>query len=470
MKKILIYICGFLLTVSCTDTFKDAIDFKDVENPNLAEASVVGQPNSANIWLHGLERELSRTFNELIILAELGSDNYDNVKTFYSQLMDNLDIRTTDNDIRDLQNEIARVRQMAIYGLGTVGPNDSEYTSEVNAEFHFFEGMSYMLAGMYFSALPITPLGAPINSNDNLQKAITSFNEAIALNDKAEYNLAKARCYYFLGDKTNAVSSSEAALTKSTSFSREAMFDEKDEPSNSMESALFERATFNDIQPLPSLDFLDPKYSFLTTDLDPSIHYLKAEEAYLIIAEAKLKDGAIADVKTNLEDLLALIATREVRNIDDSTELRHDGARPLDETVIVNGISGLVLNRQSGNVDIPSVSGTSLTQTDIDNMTNNDAAIALLYKTRQEVFISEGIRLADMGVKFVINENEFSQNPNIEDGDPSTVKVVPSFIASIADDLDAFDYTTGGTTCTITVDLNAVLVANKASEHVLPFH
>lgn len=470
MKKTIIYLCASLLIISCTNTFKESLDFTDVENPNLSEESVVGQPNSSTIWLTGIERELSRTLNEILILAELGSDSYVNISTFYNQLLDILDIRTTDNDIRDVQNEIARVREMAKYGLETVGPNDVEYTSEINAEYHFFEGMSYMYAAMYFSGLPQEPLGPAISSANNYQNAISSFDKAIALSSKAEYHLAKARCYYYLGDKTNAVTSAEAALTIDNSFTREALFDEKDEPSNTMESALFERSTFNDFQPLPSLDFLDPKYSYLTPDQDPSVHYLKAEEAYLIIAEAKFADAIIADVKTNLTSLLTLVATREVRNIDDRTELRDEGARPLDETVVVNGRPNLVLNRQTGNVDIPSVSGTSLIQTDVDAMIIDDASLKLLYRTRQEIFIAEGLRFTDMGIKLVVNENEFLQNDNIQEGDPSTVKVVPSFIDAVSTQLDEITYTPGETTCTISIDVNDILISNKTSDEVLPFH
>ena len=117
MKKIILTtICTVLVFIGCTSDLKDGVDFTVVENPNLSESSVVGQPNSALIWASGIEREISRTLNEILILAELGSDNYDNTQTFYSQFLDELDIRTTDPDIRDTQNEIARVAKMALFG------------------------------------------------------------------------------------------------------------------------------------------------------------------------------------------------------------------------------------------------------------------------------------------------------------------------------------------------------------------
>ena len=473
MKKIIYTTLTILLFISCTDDFKDVVDFTDVLNPNLSETSVVGQPNSALIWAGGIEREIARTFNEILVLAELGSDNYMNDQTFFSQFLDGLDIRTTDPDIRDTQNEIARVAKMAQFGIDAVGPGDPNYTAEQEAEFNYYLGLSRLFAGMYFSALSQETLGAPINSEGNLQSAITSFEAAIAISAKPEYHLAVARANYYLGNQAAAVSAANSALALNSSFIRTAQFDELNNPDNTWEDALYERATFDDAQPLPTLDFLDPKYSFVSSSEDSPVNYLKAEEAYLILAEANLADGNVSGAQDNLNDLLTLIGTREVRNIDDRIEGRThfaEGTRPHKATDVVNGRSGLVLDRQAGNVDIPSVSGTSLTAADVTAMTNNDAALELLYRTRQEVFISEGIRFADMGVKLVINENEILQNENISDGDFGTVKVIPSFINAVVADLDAITYDAGTGVATTVIDLNSILVANKSAAEVLPFH
>ncbi|WP_373518548.1 hypothetical protein [Pricia sp.] len=473
MKKFNIIIATIVILYGCTGDFKDVVDFTDVQNPNLSVSSVVGQPNSATIWASGIEREISRTLNEILVLAELGADNYVNTQTFFNQFLDGLEIRTDDPDIRDTQNEIARVAKMALFGLEEVGPNDPEYTAEQEAEFNYYLGISRLYAGMYFSALPQETLGVPISSTENLQSAITSFNDAIALSPKPEYHLAIARANYYLGNKAAAVASASDALAISTDFVRNAGFDELNEPSNTFEDAIYERATFDDLQPLPTLDFLDPKYSFLTTDVDASVAYLKAEEAYLILAEANLADNSLSAAQTNLNDLLALIDTREIRNIDDRAEQRtevEEGSRPDKATVVVNGRTGLVLDRQAANVDITSVSGTSLTSDDVAAMTGGDSSLELLYRTRQEVFIAEGLRFVDMGIKMVINENEVLQNENVSEGDPSTVAVIPSFILAVVSDLDAITYEAEAGIATTVIHLNEILVANKESEQVLPFH
>ena len=475
MKKISIYILVIGILLGCTDDLKDATDFTSVENPNLSAESVVGQPNSSKIWLAGLEREMALTLNEILILAELGSDNYVNTQTFFNQFLDNLEIRPDDPDMLNTQFRIARLRVSAQFGLEQVGPNDTEYTTDTEAEFNFFEGMSYLYAGMYFSALPQEELGVPISVVDNLNSAIVSFETAIALNPKAEYYLALARANYYLGNQIDAVAAAETSLSIDSNLLRSARYDQKEEVFNDFESALYERGTFDDLQPLPTLDFLDPKYSFLTQDIDPSVHYLKAEEAHLILAEANLAIGNIGGAQTNMTNLLNLISTREVRIIDDSVEQRPDPSsvfdpRPSYSSIVVNGRSGLVLDRQSGNIRVPSISGTSLTAGDVASMTLGDSALELLYRTRQEVFIAEGLRFADMGVKLVIHINEILQNPNINEGDPGTVPVIPSFIDAVKTELDAINFVPGSNTATTEINLTEILVANKGSNQVLPFH
>ena len=204
---------------------------------------------------------------------------------------------------------------------------------------------------------------------------------------------------------------------------------------------------------------------------------LTAEEAYLILAEANLADNNLNAAKQNLNDLLGIVGGRLVRSIDDSGETRgnqenavDDEIRPNNSSVIVNGRAGLVLDRHQGMVNIPAVSGTSLTTADVDSMTLDDNALILLYRTRQEIFIGEGIRFVDMGIKFVINENEILQNDNINDGDPGTTPIIPAFIDTVKDELDEITFDRDNNIATTQLDLNTLLVTNKSSSLVLPFH
>lgn len=467
MKKIIIFSLIFSI-FGCSDL----VDFTEVENPNLSEESVVGQPNSSTIWLSGIERQLSLFLNEIIINAEIASDNYTNDQTFYNQFLDGLAITAQDDDIADIQFDLHRLREMAIFGKNEVGPNDSEYTKSTEADYNFFEGLAYMYAGMYFTGLPATAGGPALSSADNYAEAITLFDKALELETRPEYHLAKARTHYYTGNKAAAVAAAAEALSVGNEFTRFARFDEAEDPDNVMEDALYERGTFDDLQPLPTLDFLDPKYSFNTASEDAPVYYLKSEEALLIQIEAALSDNDLAQAQTLLSTLLGVVNARGVKSVDDSIEGRthfEEGIRPDSSCVIVNGRSGLVLDRDQGNVDIPNISGTSLTQTEIDALGNTEDALHILYRTRQEIFIAEGIRMADMGIKLVISQVEQLQNGNISDG-LGTTPQIPAFIDAVKTQLDEIDYTAGNCEASTVIDVNEILVSNRTDSAVLPFH
>lgn len=75
-----------------------------------------------------------------------------------------------------------------------------------------------------------------------------------------------------------------------------------------------------------------------------------------------------------------------------------------------------------------------------------------------------------MGVKLVVAQNEILQNPNVSEGDPSTIAVIPPFIEAVIPQLDEITYDPANNTARTAIDLNEILVANKNSEFVLPFN
>lgn len=476
MKKIqYIFLLSFLgMFISCE---KELVDFTEVTNPKLSETSLVGQPNSTASWLVGVQRQMAIVSNEAVTISEIASDNYVNTQTYYNQLLDNLTIDFQDTDMSDLQFSIARLREMTIYGREKLAPADVNSTDIIIADLNFYEGISYLLAGEYFSYLPAEENGIPQSSVENFNLAINSFQEAISLNNKPEYQLALARANYNLGNKADAVSAANNSLGLNPNLILNIRFDEAEGPSNTMEDALFERGSFDDLQPLPSLDFLDPKYSFLSNNEDQSIALLKAEEAHFIIAEAELSDNKLADAKLTMKNLLALINSRDTRIIDDNVEGRTEdlpGSRPNKASVVVkyagdaNFKTDLVLDR-SANITIPVVSGTSITEMIIDGLSTIDQALETLYLMRQEVFIAEGRRIVDLGIKYVIHENELLLNPNVDESHPGLEGVIPPFINSIKSELDSFEYNTTTEEVEITHNLNKILVVNKSSDLVIPF-
>lgn len=467
MKKIFLYTMCVGLFFSCGEL----TDFTDVENPNLTEESIVGQPNSSILWLTGMERQLSLTLNEIVINAEIVSDNYVNTQTFYNQFLDALDIQKIDDDIEDLQFDIHRLREMADFGLESIGPGDENYSDETRAEYTFMRGMSSLWSAMYFSGLPGEPAGPVLSAEAHLTNAVNDFNNAISIMNNPQYHLALARAYYLQGNQSMATSTAQDAIDAGADL-RVNTFDEANGPANTMESALYERGTFDDLQPLPSLDFLDPKYSFFSAAEDMGINYLKVEEAHLILCEAAIKDGDIPGAQSIMTDILGLVGSRPMVSVDDAIEGRTEiapGSRPDSACVEVNGRAGLVLERGEGPVMVPGVSGASLTQAEIDAISTEDEALYLLYRTRQEIFMAEGMRMVDMGIKFVIGETEELLNENVGTTGLGTAPQIPSFIAA-AGDIDAFEYDADNCTATISVDVTQLLVDNKADGMVLPFH
>ncbi|RMF03209.1 MAG: hypothetical protein D6772_02445 [Bacteroidetes bacterium] len=452
-------------------------------NPDLSEEAVIGTTQSAARTINGLERQLAELQGEYVHLTEIASDNYLNTQTFYNQFLDVLNIDPTDDDINDTQFELARMRELAKAGLNTIGPGDPDYTADQEAQFNFFIGLSHLLAGELFTSLPAEPLGPAQSASQHLQLAEQFFRDGEAKAEdpfiKTSCTLARARALYYLGDKDGAVAAASAAIAADPSFIRYVMYDRANSArtDNEMQNAVHDRGTFDDLQPLPRLDFLDPKYNDIDPVNDMNIPLLKIEEAHLILCEAAIADGELGVAQSIMKDLIALVATRPTSTFDDSVENRTErapGSRPDSTNVAVAASPGapfrpgLVLDRNDGDVTVPIVSGTSVTDAMVDAISTEDEALELLYLMRQEIFFSEGRRMTDMGIKFTISQVELLANPNVKEGD--LVATIPPFFEAIKDELDAIEYTPGSDQCTIKHDVNAIIVANKTSDFVAPFH
>ncbi|MCG8389157.1 MAG: hypothetical protein MJA30_26615, partial [Cytophagales bacterium] len=87
------------------------------------------------------------------------------------------------------------------------------------------------------------------------------------------------------------------------------------------------------------------------------------------------------------------------------------------------------------------------------------------YRLRQEIFISEGRRSSDLGIRFPVSETEQLNNPNV--GDAFIQPVLPTFIP-LNGGMDAFTVDEAGDV-TMLFDMNKVIVDNKTSEDIVPF-
>lgn len=413
--------------------------------------------------------------------SEIVSDNYFNNYTTNNQQFDQPVVTYLDPDVTGIQNSIARLRYMASFGLDSVYPRDPLVTANDKAELTFLRGMANLFAGETYVALPGSANGDVITWQAHLQNAVADFTQARTLSTDAvaknSYTLALARAYYRLGNKAKAAEESQALLTASPQFIRNATFDPTNGPTNSMQGVL--TSSVNNFQPLPRLDFLDPKYPNRSATSQSPIAFLKAEEAYLILAEAALSDNNLAGARDRLTQLLTLVAARPTEQVDSRSQQRGRAGGKIiypntADTRIAFApggpfVDGLVLTRSTGTVKAYTVSGTSVNAARIASISTVDDGLYVVYLMRQEIFIAEGRRMADLGIRMPVAQTEIIANPKTKDGEAYTKSIIPSFIP-LALGMDGFTYDQTAKTVIIKNDMNRILVQNKASADVLPFN
>lgn len=450
-----------------------------VDNPNVTEDIYLSTPGPSKSWVNGLKRQLALTMNSVLINTEMTSDNYFNNYTLYSKVFDGPAISYTDVDVNALQQEIGRLREMADYGLETVVPSDDSVDGESISDMHFCRGFALLLAGENFTGLPIEPLAEVSDWKTLLQIAIEEFDLAIEEASDADtiaaYQLFKARAHYRLGNLSDAKTIANSLLSN-TSLLFTMGFDGENGVVNEMQNATF-TSTQNRFAPLPRLDFLDPKYfdeGTAASDQKP-VSLAKAEEAYLIVMEALLAENDLSGAKTVGLDLLDVVDQRPIDLLDDSGEIRNGTNRtdyPVTAVQVRESESasfkvGYVLDRQAGDITVYTVSGTKVAKEDIEATNTVDELLYLVYRLRQEIFISEGRRMNDLGIRFPVSQTEQLNNSNVTDA--FTQPIIPSFIP-LNGGLDDFmvDDATGN--ITMLHDMNQVIVTNKTSQDVAPFH
>lgn len=469
------YLCIATAALACTSC--ELLQPDEIINPNVDEETFLETANAMTTWVNGANRSFADIVGSYAELMEILSDNYFNNYTQSSKVFDFPTILYTDQDVTYLQRYVGTLRETADQGLNVVAQADQTTTDAQRFNLYYIKGYSYLLAGEYFLALPVENGGDVVGWEENLELAVSTFDESLDYaaddQDRAFIYTLMARACYRLGDKNRAVEYANQALGYSADFTRMVEFDGDHGFTSSIQGYLYG----TNFQPLPRLDFLDPKYfqKESSTEARP-ICIAKAEEPYLILAEAALADGNLAQAKTYLHTLLELVDSRPVETgINDQLEERYNGgfkrypdnseyrvAASADDPLR----SGLVLDRQSPNlIAIPYISGTSVTSDMIDDPTTVDQLLEVVYLMRQEIFIAEGRRVADLGIRLPVCETEAANTPSAE---AYTTAQIPSFIP-LNQGMDAFTMDEENKTVVITYNMNRVIVENKSSEYVAPF-
>ncbi|MFQ5570411.1 MAG: hypothetical protein ACE5G0_12090 [Rhodothermales bacterium] len=427
----------------------DFLDPTGVENPRTTDEDLANAPEPTKSLLPGLRAQFARSVGGVVVGTETASDNFSihgtglggNEMDFARDIAPNVAVVNSTGQI-GVYWHLQELRALADFVIDEIAPNDENASNSQLAEAHYYRGMAYLMQGENYRGVPVEPDGVPLSPTDLLQRALSDLAQAAQLAGGGEFGVrsaaAQARAYRALGDATNARTAAQNALTMGGATF--VFVQEYDDTSidNAPNDYLVQRS-LQEMQPLPRLDFLDPKY----VGDESGIPIAKAEEMHLILAEVALSGGDEAGARAALLDALTVTQGRPTEFLNDPDERLDDelNERPHSAELMVafepGGPfrAGLVLNRP-GPVDTPSISGTSVTADEI-NAASGTALIRLLYLMRQEIMLVEGRRLHDLGIRLPVMLREVDTNPNINEGDPTATVSVPAYIPA-ANEMDLY--------------------------------
>ncbi len=454
----------------------------DPTSPDLTDEEYLQTDNPMDSWVAGINAELASAVGEFALLLDVATDNYRNVYSRYNREFDKPNILYTDSDVETLQRYIGKLRESALYALNTIAPIDAPTASQ-QQDIYVALAYSYILAGENFTAIPMEENGLPVQPSAQLAKAIEVLNEADAVLSSTDfqpiYHTLLARVYRDLGDVDNASQHARQALASDDDFVYYVEYDEANSIVNYMKDASY---STNWWEPLPRLDYLDPKYQ--STAESQRMAIAKAEEDYLILAEASLYDtGGSEYFMQNYSDaLFALLASRGNATLTDDGEMREYTSGDVTINLNTSGWlvrasageearEGLILNRAGGDITVPSLSATSVTQTEFESATG-DELLQAIYLMRQEIFFAEGRRFADLGMRLPLCEveaNRITYNNSGYDVADYIVAYIPSYLPTDEHAMDAYTVDADTKVVTITYNLNKLLVQNKALDCIVPF-
>jgi tetratricopeptide (TPR) repeat protein len=470
-----------LLAMGLGSTACDFLDPTDVENPrttvdDLAEAE---EPTAAMI--PGLETQFARMLAATVVATECASDNYSIHGTGLDSSWDlprdiTPVVTNTTSPSTGAYWHAQELKALTTFVLEEIVPGDDTATLEDIAWASYYRGMAYLHLGENFSYAPLEADGVPVSADQILALAVADFQGAMGGAEETSLlsYAGLARASRWLGDQAMATSAALQVLDSDPDFLYTQGYD-----TNSLNNRphwyLVSRA-IQEMQPLPRLDFLDPKY----LSYSAAIPVAKAEEMHLIRAESALAQGNYTFAKEAVAEAIRLARSRgtEAWTDEDSRNNADLTIRPRSSEILVRADAdspfraGLVQDRFGATTTQYTVSGTSLDADSVEALpeADPDAIWHAFHLARQEILFLEGRRMADLGIRFPIMLREIDQNPNINEGDPGTESVVPGWIPPF-NHMDLFDPASPydadevlvTTEVTITYDMNRILVQNNVS-------
>lgn len=459
----------------------DFLDPTAVENPRTTIEDLANAENPTASLVAGVRAQFARLVSSASIVSEVVSDNYSIHGTGLNKVWDTpRDVTPSVNNSTSTDTGLywnaQELRALASFILDEIAPEDATALPEDIAEAHYYRGMAYLMLGENFSHAPVEADGPAMTSAQLLDLAVAEFADASGFG--TQVTAALARAHRARGDAVAATTAAQDALADDGEF---AFLQEYDATSvdNSPHAYLVLRA-LQEMQPLPRLDFLDPK--FLTRE--SGIAVAKAEEMHLILAEAALAASDLPTAQTELRNAILLAQSRATASFDDEDPRLNANLsiRPRDAAIEIRADAsspyraGLVLTRPGVVTQAP-LSGTSLDGDSVMALATEDELWHAFHLARQEILFLEGRRMSDLGIRLPMMAREIDANPTLAMGDPGTAALVPAYIPE-GDGMDLFTpqspydveevddeevVTLVETQVTIGVDMNRVLADNRVT-------
>ena len=259
MKNITKNILLACLCLPCLFSSCDLLETDGDKDPNVTEEKFLESDNAMDAWLLGTEKQLSQAVGNYAQLLEILSDDYYNQYSRVSSVFDVPNLLNTDDNVKNLQRWVGTLRESADFALHTIAKQHT-MTAAQRFEIQWIRGYSFLLGGETFTGLPATSGGDVKPWRELLDSAATNLQTALAEapqdSDRALANTLLARTYYRLGNADKAETYAKAAINASSDFAAFTYYDGANSVNNVVQEALWD----NWFQPLPRLDFLDPKY------------------------------------------------------------------------------------------------------------------------------------------------------------------------------------------------------------------
>ena len=468
------------LAVAVSAAGCDFLDPTNVENPLTTTEDLARATEPTRALLPGLRAQFARALGGTMVLTEVVSDNYSIHGTGLNSEYDNPraivpNIVNATGTATGLYWNLQELRALSTFVLDDIVPGDNSATTEQLAEIRYYRGMAFLMMAENFTAAPLEVDGTPVPASELLARALADLDASLASGVSGEFNLraraAQARAHRLGGNAAQAAQAAQQALAAQADF---VFLQGYDATSITNQAFVFTtQRALKEMQPLPRLDFLDPKY----TSLSAGAPVAKAEEMHLILAEIALASGNLGAARGHLADAITLAQSRPRPNFTDNDQRQNADltVRPRNAEIVIRADpqspfrSGLVLTRP-GSVPVPTISGTSLRADSVRALTGEEETWHAFHLARQEIHFLEGRRMSDLGIRLPMMLREIDANPNINPGDAGTTVVVPSYIPE-GNGMDVFtpvspyddDDQLVTTQVTIQVDMNRVLARERVN-------